>query len=57
MEDPRRGDHFPTKLAQGKPYAATVGTLLYWGTFGSASTVGAGATASFAIGALKVTEA
>lgn len=37
--------------------AATVGTLLYWGTFASASTVGSGATASFAIGALKVTEA
>ena len=31
--------------------------LLYWGTFGSASTVGSGATASFAAGALKVTEA
>jgi hypothetical protein len=37
--------------------ASTVGVLLYWGTFGSASTVGSGATASFAIGALKVTEA
>jgi len=36
---------------------ATVGTLLYWGTFGSATTVGSGATASFAAGALKVTEA
>ena len=36
--------------------ASTTGTLLYWGTFGSASTVGAGASASFAIGALKVTE-
>jgi len=35
----------------------TVGTLLYWGTFGSATTVGSGATASFAAGALKVTEA
>jgi hypothetical protein len=37
--------------------AAATGTLLYWGTFGSASTVGNGATASFAAGALKVTEA
>lgn len=37
--------------------AATVGTLLYWGTFGSATTVGSGATASFAAGALRVTEA
>jgi hypothetical protein len=36
--------------------AATVGNLLYWGTFGSATTVGAGATASFAPAALKVTE-
>src|SRR5947209_17126190 len=33
--------------------AATVGTLLYWGTFGSASTVGSGAVASFAAGSLK----
>jgi len=37
--------------------ASTTGTLLYWGTFGSATTVGSGATASFAAGALKVTEA
>jgi hypothetical protein len=37
--------------------AATVGNLLYWGTFASATTVGSGATASFAPGALKVTEA
>lgn len=37
--------------------ASTAGTLLYWGTFGSATTVGSGATASFAAGALKVTEA
>lgn len=36
--------------------ASTTGTLLYWGTFASASTVGSGATASFAIGSLKVTE-
>lgn len=31
--------------------------VLYWGTFGSATTVGGGTTASFAIGAVKVTEA
>jgi hypothetical protein len=37
--------------------AATVGTLLYWGTFGSSITISNGATASVAIGALKVTEA
>jgi hypothetical protein len=37
--------------------AATVGTLLYWGTFGSATTVGSGATASFSAGSLRVTEA
>src|SRR5215472_5594929 len=37
--------------------ASSAGTLLYWGTFGSATTVGSGATASFAAGALKVTEA
>jgi hypothetical protein len=36
---------------------STTGILLYWGTFGGPSTVGIGATASFAIGALKVTEA
>jgi hypothetical protein len=40
-------------------YDAVTGTtnLLYWGTFASASTVGSGATASFAASALKVTEA
>jgi len=32
-------------------------TILYWGTFGSASTVGNGANASFAAGAIKITEA
>ena len=37
--------------------SASAGILLYWGTFGSATTVGSGATASFAAGALKVTEA
>jgi len=37
--------------------ASSAGILLYWGTFGSATTVGSGATASFAAGALKVTEA
>lgn len=37
--------------------ASTAGILLYWGTFGSATTVGSGATASFAAGALKITEA
>lgn len=37
--------------------ASTVGTLLYWGTFAGATTVGNGATASFASSALKVTEA
>src|SRR5262252_5474812 len=37
--------------------SASGGILLYWGTFGSATTVGSGATASFAAGALKVTEA
>jgi hypothetical protein len=37
--------------------ASSAGTLLYWGTFGSATTVGSGATASFAAGALKITEA
>jgi hypothetical protein len=37
--------------------SATVGILLYWGTFASATTVGSGATASFAAGALKITEA
>jgi len=37
--------------------ASSAGVLLYWGTFGSATTVGSGATASFAAGALKVTEA
>ena len=36
--------------------ASTVGTLLYWGTFGSPTTVGAGATASFATGSVKITE-
>jgi hypothetical protein len=37
--------------------AITTGSLLYWGTFAGPSTVGIGATASFATGALKVTEA
>jgi hypothetical protein len=37
--------------------AVTAGTLLYWGTFGSATTVGSGATASFAANALTITEA
>ena len=37
--------------------ASSAGTLLYWGTFGSASTVGSGATASFATGSIKITEA
>ncbi len=37
--------------------AATTGTLLYWGTFGSPTTVGSGATASVAAAGLKVTEA
>jgi hypothetical protein len=37
--------------------ASSAGTLLYWGTFGSATTVGQGATASFAAGSLKITEA
>jgi hypothetical protein len=32
-------------------------TLLYWGTFASATTVGSGATASFAASAIKITEA
>jgi len=55
---------FPTASAGWLPAtgygiydAQTTGVLLYWGTFGSATTVGAGATASFAAGALKVTEA
>jgi hypothetical protein len=37
--------------------ASTVGVLLYWGTFGSPTTVGSGATASFAANALTITEA
>jgi hypothetical protein len=37
--------------------SSSAGTLLYWGTFGSATTVGSGATASFAAQALVVTEA
>ena len=39
--------------------AATAGVadIIYWGTFASATTVGSGATASFAAGALKITEA
>jgi hypothetical protein len=37
--------------------AETAGILLYWGTFDSATTVGGGATASFGVGALRVTEA
>jgi len=55
---------FPTASAGWSPatgygiYDSTSGgILLYWGTFGSATTVGSGATASFAAGALKVTEA
>jgi hypothetical protein len=55
---------FPTATAGWSPAtgygiydAATAGTLLYWGTFGSATTVGSGATASFAVNALKITEA
>ena len=55
---------FPTATAGWAPAtgygiydASTVGTLLYWGTFGSATTVGSGATASFAVNALKISEA
>ena len=36
--------------------ASTNGTANYWGTFAGATTVGNGATASFAIGAITITE-
>ena len=36
--------------------ASTVGNVIYWGTFGSGTTVGAGATASFATASVKITE-
>jgi hypothetical protein len=55
---------FPTASAGWAPATgygiydqSSAGILLYWGTFGSSTTVGSGATASFAAGALKVTEA
>lgn len=37
--------------------ASSAGTLLYWGTFGSPTTLGIGSTASFAIGSVTITEA